>query len=60
MLAAEYPEKFEQLWAQAPEYLYRGTQIFSTMSRIAERFAEEAQRRGMMGAAHEVGSEYLT
>ncbi len=60
VLAAEYPERFEQVWQQAPEYLYRGTQIFSGLSRIVERFAEEAQRRGVMGAAQEMGSEYLT
>ncbi len=60
VLAAEYPDKFERVWEQAPEYLYRGTQIFSGLSRIAERFAEEASRRGVAAAAHEVGSEYLT
>ncbi len=60
VLAAEYPERFEQVWSQAPEYLYRGTQIFSGLSRIVERFAEEASRRGIAEAAREVGSEYLT
>ncbi len=60
MLATEYPERFEQIWSQAPEYLYRGTQIFSSLSRIVERFAEEASRRGIGEAAREVGSEYLT
>lgn len=60
ILAAEYPEKFEKVWERAPEYVYRGTQIFTGISRIAERFAEEAQRRGIMEAARETGSEYLT
>ncbi len=60
VLATEYPEKFEQVWQQAPEYLYRGTQIFTGLSRIVERFAEEAQHRGVAGAAQEMGSEYLT
>ncbi len=60
VLAAEYPERFERVWSQAPEYVYRGTQIFQGLSRIAERFAEEASRRGIGEAAREVGSEYLT
>ncbi len=58
VLAAEYPDKFEQVWEQAPEYVYRGTQIFSTLSRIAERFAEEASRRGAIEAFKDISSEY--
>jgi hypothetical protein len=53
VLAAEYPDKFETAWEQAPEYIYRGTQIFSTLSRIAERFADEAGRRGALEAFRE-------
>jgi hypothetical protein len=60
VLATEYPEKFERIWESAPEYLYRGTQIFSSLSRIAERFAGEAAQRSMPEAATEAGSEYLT
>jgi hypothetical protein len=58
VLATEYPEKFETVWEQAPEYIYRGTQIFSTLSRIAQRFAEQASERGLSEAIHDVGSEY--
>jgi hypothetical protein len=58
ILAAEYPDKFEAVWEQAPEYIYRGTQIFSTLSRIAERFAEQASERGLGQAIHDVSSEY--
>ncbi len=58
MLAAEYPEKFEAVWEQAPEYIYRGTQIFSTLSRIAERLAEQASERGLGAAGRDVSSEY--
>ncbi len=58
VLATEYPERFETIWEQAPEYVYRGTQIFSTLSRIAERFAEDASRRGLREAIHDVSSEY--
>ena len=58
VLAAEYPDKFETIWEQAPEYVYRGTQIFSTLSRIAERLADQASQRGLGEAIHEVSSEY--
>ncbi len=44
LLAAEYPDAFERIWEKAPEYVYRGTQIFSTFSRIAERIAQETSR----------------
>ena len=57
VLASEYPEKFEQVWEHAPEYVTRGTQIFSTLSQIAERFGEEAARRGG-GVLREMRSEY--
>ncbi len=45
LLASEYPEKFEQIWEQAPDYVTRGTKIFQTLTQIAERIAHEAQRR---------------
>ena len=60
VLAGEYPERFEQVWSQAPEYIYRGTQIFQGLSRMAERFAEQAAEHGLSEAARETGSEYLT
>ncbi len=58
MLAAEYPEKFERVWEEAPEYVYRGTQIFSTLSRLAERFADEASRRGAIEAFKDISADY--
>jgi len=58
VLAAEYPDKFETAWEQAPEYIYRGTQIFSTLSRIAERFADEASRHGAIEAFRDISAEY--
>jgi hypothetical protein len=58
VLAAEYPDQFEAAWEQAPGYIYRGTQIFSTLSRIAERFADEASRRGTIEALRDISSEY--
>jgi hypothetical protein len=58
VLASEYPEKFETVWEHAPQYVTRGMQIFQTLSSIAERFAEQAQQRGIQGAWHEVREGY--
>jgi hypothetical protein len=57
VLAAEYPEKFESVWENAPEYVTRGIQIFQTVSQIAERLAEQAAQRSA-AAYHEISSEY--
>lgn len=56
VLASEYPERFESIWENAPEYLQRGTQIFATLQKIGERFAEAAEERG--AAAWEGVREY--
>lgn len=53
VLASEYPEKFEELWEDAPEYLDRGIKIFNSMSRVAEHLADEGARRGS-GAWREI------
>lgn len=47
VLASEYPEKFEAVWENAPEYLQRGMQIFATLQKLGEGFAEEAERRSV-------------
>lgn len=47
LLASEYPEKFEAVWENAPEYINRATQIFAVISKVSERFAEQAERRSM-------------
>jgi hypothetical protein len=46
MLASEYPETFEGVWENAPEYVNRGVRIFNTLTEIAEHFAEQAGRSG--------------
>jgi hypothetical protein len=58
VLASEYPDQFEHVWDNAPDYIARGAQIFSTVQKVAERFADEAQRGGIAGALREIGSEY--
>jgi hypothetical protein len=57
MLASEYPEKFEALWENAPEYVNRATQILAVISKVSERFAEAAERRSAE-AWHSLQEEY--
>jgi hypothetical protein len=47
LLASEYPEKFEAVWENAPDYVNKATQIFAVISKVSERFAEQAERRSM-------------
>jgi len=47
LVASEYPEKFESVWENAPDYLQKGMQIFGTLQKLGEGFAEEAERRGV-------------
>ena len=57
LLASEYPEKFEAVWENAPDYLQKGMQIFGTLQKLGEGFAEEAERRSV-SAWREVRSQY--
>ncbi len=57
VLASEYPEKFEAVWENAPDYLQKGMQIFSTLQKMGEGFAEEAERRSVR-AWRDVRSEF--
>jgi len=57
VLASEYPEKFEAVWENAPDYLQKGMQIFSTLQKLGENFAEEAERHSVH-AWREMRSEY--
>ena len=47
ILASEYPEHFEAFWESAPEYVNRASRIFSLLSRVSEKFAEDAERRSL-------------
>lgn len=49
LVASEYPERFESVWENAPDYVNRASRIFSALSRLSERFAEDAERRYMAG-----------
>ena len=57
LLASEYPEKFESIWENAPDYVIRATKIFATLQQLGERFAEEAERRSV-NAYREMHEEY--
>jgi hypothetical protein len=52
LLASEYPERFEAVWESAPEYVNRASQIFAALSRMSEKFAEDAERRSVAGYQH--------
>jgi len=45
LLAIEYPEKFEGLLEDAPDYLNKGIEIFATLKRVGEGFIEDTERR---------------
>ncbi|MDR3764335.1 MAG: hypothetical protein P4M01_09595 [Acidobacteriota bacterium] len=47
VLASEYPERFDSVFESAPQYICRASQIFSTLSRLSENFAENAERRSV-------------
>lgn len=46
VLASEYPEKFQDIREHMPEYVERGTQFIDVVSRVGERLADAAERRG--------------
>ena len=57
VLASEYPEKFEAVWENAPEYLQKGMQIFATLQHLGEGFAEDVERRSV-SAWRDMRSQY--
>ncbi len=58
-LATEHPEKFEEIWEKAPEYLEKGTRLVNNVGTLVEKIAEQGAR---FQAARNRGSEhdYLT
>ena len=46
VLASEYPDKFAEIRERVPEYVERGTQFLEVVSRVGERLADVAERRG--------------
>lgn len=46
VLAAEYPEKFEQFREDLPYYVERGSRFLEVVSRVGTKFAEVGEKRG--------------
>jgi len=44
LLASEYPEKFQGLLEDAPEYLNKGIEILGRLKKVGEGFLEEAEQ----------------
>ncbi|MGD1021629.1 MAG: hypothetical protein ABR880_02520 [Candidatus Sulfotelmatobacter sp.] len=47
MLAAEYPEKFENVRKQLPDYFDRGMQVMEMAARAGKRITEAAGQSAM-------------
>jgi hypothetical protein len=47
VLASEYPERFEGLVENAPDYLHKGMEIFSTLQKVGGSFVNDAEQRGV-------------
>jgi hypothetical protein len=47
VLASEYPEKFEGIWENAPDYLHKGMEIFATLQKAGADFPEDAERHSV-------------
>ena len=47
VLASEYPEKFEGVWENAPDYLHKGMEILAMLKKVGADFAEDAERRSV-------------
>lgn len=45
-LASEYPEKFDRIRQELPDYIERGTNFLNLVSRLGERIAAAGQRQG--------------
>lgn len=46
VLASEYPEKFESLQDELPQYFQRGMRLMEMVSRAGQRIAELAEQGG--------------
>jgi hypothetical protein len=45
LLASEYPEKFEGLLEDAPDYLNKGVELLGTLKKVGKSVLEGAERR---------------
>jgi len=42
VLAAEHPQRFEEIWNRAPEYLEKGQRMIQGVGRIIDQVSEQA------------------
>ena len=57
-LASEHPEKLQQIWERAPEYLERGHRIVSTAQNLIERLAEQGETWQSLRRGFQQGSDH--
>jgi hypothetical protein len=65
VLAAEHPQRFEEIWNQAPQYLERGTKVVNQIGDLVDKIADQGskfqQMRANRGQQHaEQRPDYLT
>jgi hypothetical protein len=63
VLAAEHPQRFEEVWNQAPHYLDRGTKVVNQISDLIDKVAEQGTKFSQMrrgGDRGEQQHDYLT
>ena len=64
VLAAEHPQRFEEIWNQAPHYLDRGTRVVNQISDLVDKIAEQGSKFQQMRNRGDRGGErqhdYLT
>jgi hypothetical protein len=56
-LAAEHPEKLEEFWNAAPEYLEKGSRLVNGVGDFVEKVAQQSSR---FHAARERGHDYIS
>jgi hypothetical protein len=60
MLASEHPDKVQEVWHRAPEFLDRGQRMVQGVSGIVEKVAESTSKFQNMRRGREQGHDYLT
>lgn len=63
VLAAEHPQRFEEIWNQAPHYLERGTKVVNQIGELVDKIAEQGSKFQQMrrdGGMRQQQSDYLT
>jgi hypothetical protein len=59
-LAAEHPEKFEQFWNAAPEYLEKGSRLASGVGDFIEKIAQQTSRFQSTRTGRRGEPDYIT